>query len=535
MSGFPVSSMMMHTSFADMGWGDDLSKSGVALEPVHGMKRKKRPPKDAQAGEHVPKVKKEKKLSGEQRVEDSNVGGVKRRKEEDNGVRSGKKQEIFKSEKGTGKPGNVPNKSTGPTSKTDTDGAKRGRTPQKGDDSMANALPVGSKTKPGAAQKPAGVFHSKPVPAQRQAAASPPPMPGKQAPAQRVGAGHRMGQATEAPAPLSKRAQKRLAKDAAALKAIQDEACPTLPGSKGNAQGPKIDTCRAATSSSSAQARLREDRPIGAPAQGQPGRAGPEGSAAGTGPVPAPLVPSASPAAPIPGKKKGRASVLEQMKARLTGGRFRWINEVLYTHTGDEALAMMLSDASTFDAYHTGYQRQMDSWPVLPVDEVARWLRERPPGLVVADFGCGDARLRDAVPNTVHSLDLVAHKPGVIACNMAHTPLADASVDVAVFCLSLMGTDYGSFLMEARRVLVPRGWLLVAEVRSRFEDATEGEASLLPPFLSSLRALGFHLRRKDASNKMFMLLELQLGATKPGFDESELGWPQLKPCIYKRR
>lgn len=52
----------------------------------------------------------------------------------------------------------------------------------------------------------------------------------------------------------------------------------------------------------------------------------------------------------------------------------------------------------------------------------------------------------------VFSLDLVATRPGVIACNMADTPLKDASVDVAVFCLALMGTDYAAFLKEATRV-----------------------------------------------------------------------------------
>ena len=49
-------------------------------------------------------------------------------------------------------------------------------------------------------------------------------------------------------------------------------------------------------------------------------------------------------------------------------------------------------------------------------------------------------------PQEVHSFDLVATAPGVVACNMAAVPLDDSSVDAAVFCLALMGTDYGSFL-----------------------------------------------------------------------------------------
>ena len=52
----------------------------------------------------------------------------------------------------------------------------------------------------------------------------------------------------------------------------------------------------------------------------------------------------------------------------------------------------------------------------------------------------------------MHSFDLVASAPGVVACNMAAVPLDDASVGAAVFSLALMGTDYGAFLIEAKRV-----------------------------------------------------------------------------------
>lgn len=73
--------------------------------------------------------------------------------------------------------------------------------------------------------------------------------------------------------------------------------------------------------------------------------------------------------------------------------------------------------------------------------------------LVVADFGCGDALLARSIPNKVHSFDLVARSKEVTACNMAHTPLSNAIVDVAVFCLSLMGTNLNGYITEANRVL----------------------------------------------------------------------------------
>lgn len=77
----------------------------------------------------------------------------------------------------------------------------------------------------------------------------------------------------------------------------------------------------------------------------------------------------------------------------------------------------------------------------------------RPLNYIVADFGCGEARLAESVSQKCYSFDLVATNKKVIACNMAHTPLSPESVNVAVFCLSLMGTNLKDFLLEANRVL----------------------------------------------------------------------------------
>lgn len=83
-----------------------------------------------------------------------------------------------------------------------------------------------------------------------------------------------------------------------------------------------------------------------------------------------------------------------------------------------------------------GFQRQTARWPVQPLQAAAAYLRAAPARCVVADFGCGDAQLAALAPQeTVHSLDLVAAHPGIIACDMAHTPLgashAGCSSDVA--------------------------------------------------------------------------------------------------------
>ena len=73
-----------------------------------------------------------------------------------------------------------------------------------------------------------------------------------------------------------------------------------------------------------------------------------------------------------------------------------------------------------------GFRQQTQHWPLQPVQQAIAWLKKKPHSWVAADFGCGDAQLAANVPHKVHSLDLVASVPGVIACNMANTPLGKA-------------------------------------------------------------------------------------------------------------
>ncbi|RZC92470.1 hypothetical protein C5167_041813 [Papaver somniferum] len=85
---------------------------------------------------------------------------------------------------------------------------------------------------------------------------------------------------------------------------------------------------------------------------------------------------------------------LEKAKARLSGGHFRMINEKLYTCSGEEALNYFKEDPSLFNM-------QMSHWPETPVNVIIQWLKEHDPYLIVADFGCGDARLAKNVKNKV--------------------------------------------------------------------------------------------------------------------------------------
>lgn len=204
------------------------------------------------------------------------------------------------------------------------------------------------------------------------------------------------------------------------------------------------------------------------------------------------------------------------MRQKLVSARFRHLNETLYTRPSAESLDLFASDPSMFGEYHEGFRQQVKVWPENPVDSFLADLRRRGKArsggpqsrrgrggekkaeaggkadvlplprtqgtCVIADLGCGDARLaqelqadKDRLRLDVRSYDLQSPHPLVTRADVADLPLADGSVDVAVFCLALMGTNWLDFVEEAYRVLHWKGELWVAEIKSRFGTPRRGK------------------------------------------------------------
>ncbi|GAA6053190.1 hypothetical protein JCM3770_000018 [Rhodotorula araucariae] len=258
-------------------------------------------------------------------------------------------------------------------------------------------------------------------------------------------------------------------------------------------------------------------------------------------------------------------SVQDKLRAQLAGGKFRMLNEQLYTTSGGEAHSLMKEDGA-FDDYHIGFRSQAATWPVHPLALIAQsLLAALPTNALIADFGCGDAALaRTLCPTSapaasdlppmpslkvhaklvaqkqlkVASFDLVSQSSYVVEAECSSVPLPGGTaggeiVDAVVCCLSLMGTDWIGMVREAKRVLKDGGVLKIAEVTSRFTSIDE--------FVKLVNALGFSLSHKDESNTHFILLDF---AKKSGATADEDGKAAertrkaatlLNPCIYKRR
>ncbi|OCT50981.1 rRNA processing protein Rrp8 [Cladophialophora carrionii] len=292
------------------------------------------------------------------------------------------------------------------------------------------------------------------------------------------------------------------------------------------------------------------------------------------------------PPAPPPAAKL--TALQAKMRSKLTSARFRHLNETLYTTSSAAALDLFTNSPDLFAEYHAGFSQQVkDSWPVNPVekyiasirhrgqlqtsdrDTKQRPLRESPLPrrpktslCTIADLGCGDAPLARGCQSVIkshklkfHNFDLHAPSTLVTKADISNLPLRDGEVDIAVFCLSLMGTNWISFVEEAWRILRGdgKGECWVSEVKSRFgrvgrqkgeavdnsvgkrrkqqkpnkrgadgedaaaalgeeifaEDATEkvaGDETDISAFVKVFTRRGFQLREDsvDKSNKMFV-------------------------------
>lgn len=190
-----------------------------------------------------------------------------------------------------------------------------------------------------------------------------------------------------------------------------------------------------------------------------------------------------------------------KMRSKLTSARFRHLNETLYTTSSASAMDLFSSSPDLFAEYHAGFSQQVkDSWPQNPVNLYISTIKKRGAlstpqndllplprrktgSCTIADLGCGDAPLARGCQALIKSLKLKfhnfdLHSPNTLVtkADISNLPLRDGEADIAVFCLSLMGTNWVTFVEEAWRILRGdgKGEVWVAEVKSRFGRVGHG-------------------------------------------------------------
>lgn len=292
---------------------------------------------------------------------------------------------------------------------------------------------------------------------------------------------------------------------------------------------------------------------------------------------------------------------------RLTGSRFRMLNEALYTESSLNIQERLRIHPEEFNDYHKGYREQVTKWDVNPVllfidllDRIlsngvdvdidgasgSATISKHPSTSVsgnslldaeliqnihitdtrqstkpskttkhkllssfteltkkdiktIGDMGCGEAALAQAITPkysssvVVYSFDFVALNSYVTVANIRTLPLERHKLDIAIYCLSLMGSDYVTFIKEAFRVIRPNGELWLAEVNSRITNTKH--------LIELFSTCGFR-KIKVVPFTHFTLISFRrledLDKSHPS-DKKHVSIKKyencLVPCVYKRR
>ncbi|KAF8460402.1 methyltransferase-domain-containing protein [Kalaharituber pfeilii] len=256
-------------------------------------------------------------------------------------------------------------------------------------------------------------------------------------------------------------------------------------------------------------------------------------------------LPTPIPAAVVPLSNIPALTPLQQkMRAKLTSARFRHLNESLYTTPSATSFDLFRTHTDMFNDYHAGFRQQVQirpqhngkpshKMPAVPEGDL-RPLPRPPPTYTctIADLGCGDAKIASTLTplSKSQNLNLVilsydlnnASNPSFVTeADVANLPLLPESVDIAVFCLALMGTNYLDFIEEAYRVLRTGGELWIAEIKSRFTiPDTNGPNS-------NHAAKKNKKKKAGAEDDDLPLNKGKIGVKKPDesgdFDDFELG------------
>jgi len=218
----------------------------------------------------------------------------------------------------------------------------------------------------------------------------------------------------------------------------------------------------------------------------------------------------------------------QRMAAKLTSARFRHLNQTLYTSPSDQAMQLFSDSHQAYNSYHAGFRAQVAVWPQNPVEGFIEDIRTRGSVSIpsqkkiwrdqkkgkkpkqasngdasangessrnaeplprnrhgtctIADLGCGDATLASSLASVRNSLNLnvlsfdlakgdtpnaqlitVADVTNLQAAGVKH-----GAIDIAICCLSLMGTNWVDVVDECARAVREGGEFWVAEIKSRF-------------------------------------------------------------------
>ncbi len=146
-----------------------------------------------------------------------------------------------------------------------------------------------------------------------------------------------------------------------------------------------------------------------------------------------------------------------------------------------------------FIEYHRQREIAKREWQEDPVDRVAEIISDWSGRFNrIADMGCGMNKLKLVLSNReVQGFDHYSEDSSVIQSDMSNLKgiVSDESYDVAVFCLSLWGTNYDDYFVEAHRILRLDGRMIIVEPETKFGNDERFDS--IENFINKIENYGF--------------------------------------------
>ena len=160
-----------------------------------------------------------------------------------------------------------------------------------------------------------------------------------------------------------------------------------------------------------------------------------------------------------------------QIETRLrVFGDFAKLNQKINSENSNTTHKRLLANPEEWEEYHRQYREARKTWAIIPYEIWITRIKELSERLTIADFGCGEAKIKEAIGNRVHNFDHVSIDQSVTSCDMRSVPLSDSNIDIAIFSLSLMGKNWKEYVTEAKRCLAVNGYLFISETTKAMEN-----------------------------------------------------------------
>ena len=173
-----------------------------------------------------------------------------------------------------------------------------------------------------------------------------------------------------------------------------------------------------------------------------------------------------------------------------------------------------LKNREDFKEYHRQREISKSSWIEDPVDRISELINGLSTRYTkVIDLGCGMNKLKTIVDKTrtVQGVDHVniSSDQSVIEADMSNLNevIQNNSMDVAVFCLSLWGTNYKDYFTEAYRILDSDGKMFIVEPSSKFGE--HERYNTIDNFVDEVEKYGFERIGKVENRNNFTYFKFQ--------------------------